>query len=135
MQYSPSWVANSSSASQEIPYTAWNTNGHNSPPLAPILSQMYPLYTLLSQLFKTFFILLSQLLWLITIIISGKAYKSWSFLLCNFLQPPATYSLSGSECLTPLAESLPSVWDIKFHIYTKQEANYSLVHFSIYVFR
>jgi len=47
-QHSPSRVANSSSASQEMPYISWNTNRQNIPPMAPILSQMYPLYTLWS---------------------------------------------------------------------------------------
>jgi hypothetical protein len=45
-QHSPSWEANRSSASQEIPRILWNTNVHNriykSAPPVPILSQLNP---------------------------------------------------------------------------------------------
>jgi hypothetical protein len=44
MDQSPSWEANSFSASQEIPRSLWNTEGHyrlrKSPPPVPILSQL-----------------------------------------------------------------------------------------------
>jgi hypothetical protein len=47
MEQSPSWQANWSSATQEIPRISWNRKFHhcihNSPPPVPILSQIGPL--------------------------------------------------------------------------------------------
>jgi len=53
------WNANSSSVSQEIPCTLCNPKVHyhvnNTPPLTPIVSQMYPVHAIPTYLFKFHF--------------------------------------------------------------------------------
>ena len=56
MQHSPSWEASRFSASQEIPRILWNPMVHycihKCPPPVPILSQLDPLHTTISQFLK-----------------------------------------------------------------------------------
>ena len=65
MEQSPSWEANLSLASQEIPRILWNQNVHyrihKRPSPVPILSQLDPAHTYPSHLLKICFILPSTL--------------------------------------------------------------------------
>jgi len=46
---------------------------------------------------------------LISLIIFGKAYKSWSSSLCSLLQPPTTFSLLGPNILSTLSSDTPNL--------------------------
>jgi len=58
-EWSPSWEANSHSASQEIPHIVWNPKlhyrVHKSRPLVLILNQLHPVYTFPHYFRKTHF--------------------------------------------------------------------------------
>jgi len=62
---SPSWDANSSSASQEIPHILWNPKvhhcAHNSPPRESTLRPMIPAHTLPSYFLRSISILFFHL--------------------------------------------------------------------------
>jgi hypothetical protein len=61
------------------------------------------------------------LLYTITLIRFGEAYKLWSSSLCNLPQPPATSSLFSETIYV-----LPLVWETKFNTSTKQQVKLQL---------
>jgi hypothetical protein len=65
MELSPSWEAVSCAATQELPSFLWNPKinfrVHKSPPLVPFLSQISPIHTILSYLFKSILMLSTHL--------------------------------------------------------------------------
>jgi hypothetical protein len=63
-ELSPSWGAANCAAIQELPSILWNPKFqyrvHNSPPLVPILSHIYPIHTILLYLSKIHFNIVHQ---------------------------------------------------------------------------
>ena len=138
MEHSPSWEANSSSVSQQIPYILWNPkvhyHVHNWPPVH-ILSQINSIHNLLNEFCKINFNIIHPstpshpsglfpsgfssktpyspllspihaacpshpiLIYLITQIIFGEAYRSWSSSLCSLFHSSVTPSLLGPNIL------------------------------------
>jgi hypothetical protein len=67
---------------------------------------------------------------LITWIIFGAEYRSWSSSICSLLHSPVTSSLLGLNLpqhpfRTPSAHVSPSVCETKFHTHTQQQQKLS----------
>jgi hypothetical protein len=105
MQQSPSWEANSHSASQEIPHLLWNPkvhyHVHKIPTLARILSQMNQVHNLptisrRSILILSYYLLRSLLSGLFPSGLSTRILYAFINIPCVLHDPPISYALISS---------------------------------------
>ena len=103
MEQSPSWEANQSSASQEIPCILWNLKVryriHNCLPPVPILSQIGPVHTRTSHFLFSHIVAGNEFQFLVAVLYNifhfpKKKQKIFFFSNCS-CSLPMTYNISG----------------------------------------